>query len=366
MVRATLQDLDLIEKAVQVLNMSPPQVNIKAKFLEIGQNDNKALGFDWYLGNWMMKGNAIGMQGGTAPTYLSPLKPTVANPSGVFPGPGVAPGVPGPFAVPPSASDNQLTTGLRNSAPAMATITGILTDPQFRVVIRALEQRDGTDLLACPEVTTLSGRQTQIKVVDVRYIVTTLDVSQTSAGGGVNALGGTTGGGGVGSVLQPYAEPIELGPVLDVVPYVTADGYGIQMAIIPTVKQFLGYDKSQDFVTQVQSVGVNAAAPLVQPTPLPMFRLRQVATSAIVWDGQTVVLGGLLAEEVQKQKDKVPILGDLPMVGRLFRSESNNSQKKNLLIFVTPRIIDPAGNPMHSDEEMPFAQKSAPPQKAVN
>jgi general secretion pathway protein D len=98
---------------------------------------------------------------------------------------------------------------------------------------------------------------------------------------------------------------------------------------------------------------------------LPIFRLRQLVTTAIVWDGQTVVLGGLIAESVTKTKDKVPLLGDLPIAGRLFRSESSSTRKKNLLIFVTPTIIDPAGNRVHSDEELPFAQSSIPPQRPV-
>ena len=99
--------------------------------------------------------------------------------------------------------------------------------------------------------------------------------------------------------------------------------------------------------------------------PLPHLRLRQVTTSAIVWDGQTVVLGGLITEDVTKVKDKVPVLGDLPLVGRLFRSESSATSKKNLVIFVTPTIIDPAGNRFHSEDEMPFAQAGIPVQKPV-
>jgi general secretion pathway protein D len=81
-----------------------------------------------------------------------------------------------------------------------------------------------------------------------------------------------------------------------------------------------------------------------------------------VWDGQTVVLGGLLSETVTTIKDQVPMLGDLPLVGRLFRSESKSTAKKNLLIFVTPLLIDPAGNRLHTDDEMPFAQNAIPAQ----
>jgi general secretion pathway protein D len=247
----------------------------------------------------------------------------------------------------------------------VATVTGILTDPQFRFVVRALEQRGGTDLLSAPEVTTMSGRQAQIKVVDIRYIVTDLDADQTAAGGGAATGGTVTTGGGVGSLIVPLAEPFEIGPVLDVVPYVNADGYTIQLTILPTLKEFLGYDDPGAFVAQVQSVGAQGGAnnqALTQPTPLPKFRLRQVATTAMVWDGQTVVLGGLIAENVQKTKDKVPVLGDLPFVGRFFRSEANVTSKKNLVIFVTPTLIDPAGNRLHAEDELPFAQHAIPSQ----
>ena len=98
------------------------------------------------------------------------------------------------------------------------------------------------------------------------------------------------------------------------------------------------------------------------PTVLPQFRVRQVVSAVNVWDGQTVVLGGLLSETVTTIKDQVPMLGDLPLVGRFFRSESKTTSKKNLLIFVTPVLIDPAGNRLHSEDEMPFAQNGIPVQ----
>jgi len=328
----------------------------------------------------LISSGRMGVQGGTAPTFGGPQSASAANPSGFFPGPGLPAsvfppsGLPGPAAVAASATDNILTSGLRNNTstlniPAVATYTGILTDPQFRVVIRALDQRQGVDLLSAPKITTVSARQTQIKVVDVRSIVTDLDLSQTAAG--VGAVGGVaTGGGGVGSAIQPISEQIELGPVLDVLPYVSADGYTIQMTIIPTIKEFLGYDldTAKIFTAQAQSVGSGTAAtaPLTQPTPLPIFRLRQVVTSAVVWDGQTIVLGGLISENSTRTKDKVPLLGDLPLAGRLFRSESSVTTKKNLLIFVTPTIIDPAGNRVHTDEDLPFAQTGIPGQRPIN
>ncbi|MDX1952138.1 MAG: hypothetical protein SFY81_08120 [Verrucomicrobiota bacterium] len=185
-VRATLRDLDIIEGAIQALNVTPPQVTIEAKFAEIGQNDSKAVGFDWFLGNTLMRNGDIGVQGGTAPSYRD--SSSFANPSGVFPG---------TFGVPSQptrlTSDQLLTTGLRQSAPEVATLTGILTDPQFRVVIRALEQRGGVDLLSAPRVTTVSGRQARIAVEDTQTIIVGLSVQGLGGGGGAVAAGGVTG-----------------------------------------------------------------------------------------------------------------------------------------------------------------------------
>ena len=160
---------------------------------------------------------------------------------------------------------------------------------------------------------------------------------------------------------QPTTQALSFGQVLDVVPFVSADGYTIQLNVVPTFTEFLGYD--QEVARQFRTVVPNLP---VQDTPLPRFRVRQVATSAIVWDGQTVVLGGLIAENVKKVREKVPVLGDIPFLGRLFRSESADSTKKNLVIFVTPTIIDPAGNRVHSPDNLPYDPNRIPEQKPTN
>jgi general secretion pathway protein D len=127
----------------------------------------------------------------------------------------------------------------------------------------------------------------------------------------------------------------------------------------------LGYDDPGQFVPQAQAAaGGTIGTPITAQLPLPRLRTRYVTTSCVVWDGQTIVIGGLIAEDIRKIKDKIPVLGDLPLVGRLFRSESNSSSKKNLYIFVTPTIIDPAGNRVHNDEDLPFTQRSIPSQAA--
>src|SRR5260221_966635 len=98
------------------------------------------------------------------------------------------------------------------------------------------------------------------------------------------------------------------------------------MTLIPSLTEFLGYDDPGGFVPQVQSAAsgspTGVAAPVTAQLPLPRFRVRQVTTSAIVWDGQTVVLGGLISENVSKINDKVPLFGDISFLWRFFRNES--------------------------------------------
>jgi general secretion pathway protein D len=156
---------------------------------------------------------------------------------------------------------------------------------------------------------------------------------------------------------------MELGPILDVIPCVLSDGFTINLTLIPTLMQFAGYDNPNAVANSgLQTSGAFPGGLVQIPTVLPHFTVRQVVSTINVWDGQTVVLGGLLSENVTTIKDQVPMLGDLPIVGRLFRSESKSTQKKNLLIFVTPLLIDPAGNRLHTEDEMPFAQSAIPAQ----
>jgi general secretion pathway protein D len=252
-----------------------------------------------------------------------------------------------------------LTSGLRSVGSPLFTLSGILTDPQFRMVVKALQSRSGSELLAQPEVTTTSGRQAQMKAADVKSVITAFSFSsQQNAQAGGNGQTIVNPG---STIVFPLPEQMELGPVLDVIPCVLSDGFTINLTLIPTLTEFVGYDNPNE-VLNSGVLGNSAQGFVVVPTVLPRFTVRQVVSTVNVWDGQTVVLGGLLSETVTTLKDQVPVLGDLPLVGRLFRNESKTTAKKNLLVFVTPMLIDPAGNRLHTDDEMPFAQSGIPVQ----
>jgi general secretion pathway protein D len=176
--------------------------------------------------------------------------------------------------------------------------------------------------------------------------------ASTSTGGG-----GTTINNPGPSAITVDDQQVETGPLLDVVPYILSDGYTINLTLIPSLTDFNGYD------TPPSVANVTSGLQVVQlPIILPDFTVRQVVTTVNIWDNQTVVIGGLISSTVNSELDKVPMLGDLPFLGKLFQSQTKTSVKKNLMIFVTATIVDPAGNRVHSDDELPFAQASLPPQ----
>jgi general secretion pathway protein D len=127
--------------------------------------------------------------------------------------------------------------------------------------------------------------------------------------------------------------------------------------LIPQVVEFEGFI---NYGSPIFAVGINTAGVLSSSSSVlltanvinqPVFSTRKVTTSVSVYDGQTVVLGGLMREDVQKTEDKVPIIGDIPLVGRAFRTNTEQHTKKNLVIFVTAKIITPAGIPLNEEEE---------------
>jgi general secretion pathway protein D len=278
----------------------------------------------------------------------------------------------GGFAINNSSIDNLLTTGSTtantNVAPGIFSTAGIFSDPQFQNVIRGLSQKKGVDLMSAPSVTTKSGTRATMEVTREFIYPTEFDPPRLPQGGG----GGLTiGGGGGGSQMiatptTPTAfEMRQTGVRLEAEPTVGADGNTIELTLAPEVVEFDGFinygspilSPSSQSVLPIQVTDIlgNTAntgyVPLTQPERLitpniinqPVFSVRKVTTGVSIWDGQTVALGGLIREDVQDVQDKVPILGDLPFVGRLFKSESEQHYKRNLMIFVTAHLIDPSG-----------------------
>ena len=175
-VRNTQDNLDMVDALVDQANSSAPkQVSIESKFVEINQNNAKELGFDWLLGPFSLNGKVFGA-GGTAGNGV-PVDaanfPFNNNGVPIGQNPVTSGNRSGDFAISANALDALLVPGLgqvAGVAPSMFGLAGVFTNPQFQVVIRALNQKKGIDLLSAPSVTTKSGQRAIIEVIrELRY-----------------------------------------------------------------------------------------------------------------------------------------------------------------------------------------------------
>jgi general secretion pathway protein D len=234
------------------------------------------------------------------------------------------------------------------------------------VVIRALSQKKGVDLMSAPSVTTKSGAPANVEVSREFIYPTEFDPPEIPQNFG--AVGTTsTAFGGFGASGSTSSFPVtpttptafEMRPVgvkLEAEPTVGADGYTIDLNLAPEVTEFEG------FINYGSPIQTGANDALGNPTTIvltenrieqPVFSTRKVKTSVTIWDGQTVAMGGLIREDVQDVEDKVPILGDIPIVGRLFQTKAEDHFKRNLMIFVTANLIDPSGQRILQKNKQP-------------
>ncbi len=374
-VRNTQNAIDLIDTLVDAaMGVQPTQVEIESKFLEISQNNMKELGFDWLLGPLSIGGGVYGAGGSegygqTLNSAAYPFGSTGSNPvtSGLRSGTGVG----GGSAITANSINSLIAqqAGLASAAtpaPSIFGLSGVFSNAQFQVVIRALNQKKGVDLMSAPKVTTKSGNKAVIKVVRNFPYPTEFNPPEppppnTGSGGTGGATGIASGSlisGGIVTPTTPTAfQTRDLGVTLEVEPVVGPDNYTIDLNLSPEVVEFDGFINYGSPI--LGATFQQFPTPAVVQTTLtqnvinqPIFSTRKVTTSVSIWDGQTVALGGLISENVQKVQDKVPILGDIPLAGRLFRSDVDQKIKTNLIIFVTARLMDAEGQPVRqSDEE---------------
>ena len=328
----TADNLETFEHILKQLNVVPNQVEIEARFVEVDQSDLEELGLQWILNDnyefatkkdgsgqrMQLNANNKGLTQGNRFFGLDAANEAVSAMSTVS-----------------QAAGQSMLGGILSAS-------SVLTNPEVTIVLQALSQHGGTDLLSAPRVTTRSGVNAQIQVVTEIIYPTEFTVTQPS----VDSDGNVT----MGPISEPGTfETRETGVILNVTPTVGPDGYTIDLVMAPEVCELVEW-LQYGSVIQIPSEFGNQV--WTYNMPMPVFTSRNVTTSIVIWDGQTVVMGGLIREELTTIKDKIPLLGDIPLLGRLFRSEGQYSRKKNLLIFVTARLVDPAGRPIHREGAM--------------
>jgi general secretion pathway protein D len=332
----TADNLETFERILQQLNVIPNQVEIEARFIEVAQDDLEELGLQWILNDnyeFASKNDGSGQR-----------MQVNANNNGLTQGNRFFASDSSKGSISPASVLTQ--TANQTMLGGILSASSVLTNPEMTVVIQALSQHGGTDLLSAPRVTTRSGVNAQIQVVKEIIYPTEFEVTQPT----MNTDGNVT--------MSPVVTPgtfttRETGVILNVTPTVGPDGYTIDLVMAPEVAELVDWIQYGSQITVTTGIiGARQENTYLFNMPQPIFTSRNVTTSIVIWDGQTVVMGGLIREELTTIKDKVPILGDIPILGWLFRSEGQYSKKMNLLIFVTARLVDPAGRPIHNEDNM--------------
>jgi len=368
----TPSELDKIEQLIDASSVGQPkQVKITTKFVEITQENNEELGFDWVVSPFGLANNNLFATGGTVGSGGPRTGLDFISPVDGFP----IPGIPGGTT---QQVTNIVTSGLRsgdqavsrnsidailnnpgrtaqqvNVAPGILGLTGLFSDGQVQVIMRGLSQKKGIDLMTAPSITARSGQKATIEVIREFIYPTEYDPPELptgNQGGGVVVGGGGGGGGGIATPANPTAfETKNTGVTLEIEPTIGENDFVIDLRFLPEIVEFEGFI---NYGSPIQSSSTDLLGNVTVATitenriEMPVFSKRSVNTSLTIYDGYTVAIGGLMREDVQNVQDKVPILGDIPLIGRLFQTKGENRIKSNLIIFVTAQIIDATGRPL--------------------
>ena len=144
------------------------------------------------------------------------------------------------------------------------------------------------------------------------------------------------------------------GVTLEVEAQIDSNDSLIELRFTPTIVEFEGFINYGSPITSPTTDALGNPVQIViteNRIEMPVFSVRSVKTGLTIFDGYTVAVGGLMSEDVQSVEDKVPILGDLPFVGRLFQTKAQNHIKSNLIIFVTAEIIDATGRRVNGNDD---------------
>lgn len=370
---------DLIQQVVDTMAQTEPvQVVIRVTMIKVLENQLKELGFDWMFGNVGLGGNgyAVGSDamflGGGSVGSGSALSDMSLN--GPNSNPVTAGNRSGDNAIQGDNIDAFIQRSINGFSPAPARAPGILSliadnvsDGQVMMMMRGLDQKKAADVMVRPATVTRSGQTSKIEIIQELIYPTEYEPPELP-----QRIGGNFGIDPLGNIVgnqQPLIAPItpatptsfdkrEVGVTLEVSPIVSADRRYIELALKPEMVTFDGFVnygtpiRSGSGASPVQNGGlggVGGGNQLVEVTPnrilQPVFSVTRSNTNVTVADGATLILGGMVEERVQDVEDQVPILGSIPLVGRMFQTKARQPVRKNVIIMVNVELQDPSGRP---------------------
>lgn len=275
-ITASKQDYEVVRSILTKIDVPRDQVFVKAIIMEMNAEDNNSWGINYY--KFVKDTNGLGRAGLVTAKSVSELL-TPEN-------------------------DNGLTLGFGSGGMVNIKVGGVdVQVPSLLGLIRFIKKYAGGNILSTPQITALDNEEAMIEVGDDVPI----SVSSTASNG----------------VSSSSIERKELTLKLKLTPFISPDTDSVRMKIDQKVKQLSNINIANDTLAK------NAIA----------FSTRSIETNIVVNSNDTAVLGGLMQDIETESITKVPILGDIPIIGWLFKGKSTEKKKRNLLIFITPKIL---------------------------
>jgi type IV pilus assembly protein PilQ len=287
--RETRSNIDNIRKMLLQIDKPTKQVMIEARLVEVSADPVQAFGINW--------AGTVGSFSAPKTVTYGGYNGTNATAGGNIPTNGLALG---------SQTNNNFFGSLGQLSGVAQSAFAILSVPQFSATLQALNEDSDAEFLANPRVVTADNQQAKIEIIRNQPVPQLNFNEQTAT-----------------AVFGGFQDKT-FGNKLVVRPSINKDNF-ITLSVKPEIS-----NKVADFHFQFAQADVTS----------PVIDTRTLDSSVLIKSGDTLAIGGLISDQVSKSKTKVPLLGDIPVVGYAFQSHANERHKRNLLIFVTPTIID--------------------------
>lgn len=339
----TLSNLNLVEEYIREYSRTESiQVVMRMTFMDVAMGDLEELGFDWLVGNTNDAGNSIGLGGGS----ISSGRP--------FDGQGNLGSFLSPVTAGNRSGDSMFSNQFGNSGPMLssgseetresASSPLVLTTEDVQVIMRGLSQKGSTDILEAPSVIARPGEKATLYSGQEFIYPTEYEPAELPNTVRANSSDGAF----PVTPAHPTAFESRLtGVTLETEVSVSDDRQYVDVQMDVERVEFEGF---VNYGSPIQSTGSDPITGLPIRINItdndilqPIFRTIRPNTAVTVQDGANIVIAGLQQSDIEDVEDKVPVLGDIPLVGRFFQSKGTRRIDRALLIFVNVEVQDPTG-----------------------
>ncbi|MHB9138696.1 MAG: hypothetical protein ACYC4Q_04745 [Victivallaceae bacterium] len=342
-VKNTLENLRKMDDLLRQIDaITTPLVMVEAKMVEISQNDVEELGFDWIYAApynpsnpyqdhptwWVNQHPVNGVQvneQGTPLRHYSQNNPNSSN---------------------PLTQDYKVVNDLKLLPNFGESIFGQQNQWDLSLTVNAISQNSRTEVLSTPKLLTTSGSEATIRMVTEMYYPSSWTAPVVTVNGSTVSIT---------APVPDFEDPTDIGIQFTIRPVVDPDNYTITLSLEPQILTFVARFPSENVTVTTGQISTDGKAVAtfnnVYTVWMPEIGRRDLSTNIKVYDGETIVLGGMVDNRSIYRDDKWPVLGDVPLVGRLFSSQLAFTEKRNLIIFVTTRLINNDGIPVRRNKQ---------------